>query len=407
MSPTQQHRPPRTVEDVGRAPRSPRAGERAAEAMSGVWGAVQGIVLSFAVVLLLTVVALLGSPGGEGTPWGAASRVAVGLWLLGHGVPVAVGGATVTLVPLGVGALAVFTTYVAAKRSAVPAVPALVGGAGVYVVTTTTLAALGGVAGPRLVLAALAGLVVGGTGVGAGILAQPDAPRLATLAARVPLPGTVRLGLRAGLLAVALLVAASAALVGVWCVAGRATGGDILATLAPGWIGGVVLAVAQLALVPNLVLWAAAWLAGPGFAVGEGTSFAPRGVVDGPLPAVPLLGALPGADWSGPGAAWAPVVVVACGAVAGWFAWRRLEPSLVGWPDVAAVVAGVVLAAGLLVALLEWWAGGAVGAGRLAVVGAHPLVTAALVAAEAGGGAAAVLAAGRTGIRGRLRVRRR
>jgi hypothetical protein len=50
-----------------------------------------------------------------------------------------------------------------------------------------------------------------------------------------------------------------------------------------------------------------------------------------------------------------------------------------------------VLAAGLAVGLLQWWAGGAVGPGRLADVGADPLVVGAVVAAEVGAGAALVL----------------
>lgn len=366
--------------------------------MSGVWAVAQGVVLSFAVVILLAVVALLGAPdaGAERVPWGAASRVAGGLWLLGHGVPVATAGATITIVPLGIGALALFTTYVSAKRSAIPAPAAVVSGTVTYLLVVVAASAAGGVRGAGLALAAIGAVVVGGGGMVVGVLAQPEAPRLGEVAERLlgVLPPVLRLGLRAGFASLALLTGLSAALVAVWLVAGRATADDVLSSLAPGWIGGVVLAVSQLALVPNLVVWASAWVAGPGFAVGQGTTFSPRAVVDGPLPALPLLGALPGPDWTGGRSLWVPAVVVLCGAAGGWFAWRRLEPALVQWPDVAWVLGGLAGAAGLGAAVLQLWAGGAAGAGRLAVVGADPLLTGGVVALEVlVGGAVVVLTA--------------
>jgi hypothetical protein len=61
--------------------------------------------------------------------------------------------------------------------------------------------------------------------------------------------------------------------------------------------------------------------------------------------------------------------------------------------DVAWTVFGAVLAAGGLTVVLQWLAGGSVGAGRLAEVGAQPWLTGALVAAEVGGGVAVVLTA--------------
>jgi hypothetical protein len=383
--------PPRTVEHDPDTP----ANDRLAAVASGAWAVVQGSVLSFAVVLLLTVVAMLGAPDAAGqVPWGAAGRVAGALWLLGHGVPVAAGGGSITLVPLGIGALALFTTYVSAKRSAIPAPAAVVAGAVTYMLLAAGLAVAAGEheAAP-LALAVLGGLAVGGGGVGVGVLAQPEAPRVADVAERFVgfLPPVLRLGVRAGFVSLSLLTGVSALLVAVWVVAGRATADDVATTLAPGWIGGIVLAVAQTALVPNLVLWASAWIAGPGFAVGAGTSFSPRAVVDGPLPALPLLGALPGADWSGPGSLWVPAAVVVCGAAGGWFAWRRLEPALVRWADVGWVLLGTTVTAGLATAALQLWAGGAVGSGRLAQVGADPWVTGTVVALEALLGAALVV----------------
>lgn len=380
---------PRTVEGTSEV--VDRHGARLAPAMSGMWAVLQGVVLSFVFVLLLAVVALLGAPdaGADQVPWVAAGRVAGGLWLLGHGVPVG----DLTIVPLGVGALALFTTYVSAKRSAIAALTSVVTGAGTYLVVVVGGAAAAGVRGAGLALAAVGALVVGGGGMVLGTLAQPEAPRVADVAERTfgALPPVLRLGLRAGAVALAAFTAVSAVLAGIWMLAGRTVSDDVLTALAPSWIGGVVLAVAQVALVPNLVLWASAWIAGPGFAVGAGTSFSTRGVVDGPLPALPLLGALPGPEWSGPLGSASPVVVVLCGALGGWFAWRRLEPAQVRWSDVAWVLGGVAAAAGLATVVLQYWAGGAAGSARLSVIGADPLVTGGLVAAEALVGAALVV----------------
>ncbi|MEN5074003.1 DUF6350 family protein [Isoptericola cucumis] len=410
MSATTGARTARTVEDTRTGPRFGR-GERFAAATSGVWAVLQGVVLSYAVVVLLAVVGVLGVAQGAEGAWTSAFGVATGIWLLGHGIPLAAGAATITLVPVGIGALATFTAYVSVKRSALPTLAAWVGATVGYAVVTAVLTAvtgLGALGVGRVLLGALGGAVVGGLGAALGILVPPDRPAVVAPGGRLDrwVPDVMRLGMQAAAVALALLVAAGGLLTVVWVVAGRATSEDIVGALAPGWVGGVVLAVAQVALLPNLVLWATAWLAGPGFAVGQGTAFAASGTVAGPLPAVPLLGALPGPDWAGSGAVvWGPLLVVGCGVVAGVFAWRRLDPDRVRWADLAWVLAGLVLVAAVVTGLLQWWAGGAVGAGRLSEVGAAPLVVAGVVAGEVGAGAAAALAWAHLGLGDRVRRR--
>lgn len=404
----------------GRLVEEPATGEQGQASLShvlaGVLSAGQALVLSLAVVVLPAMVAyLVGTAAFAGGPDAAADgvrlrsavEVAMGIWLLGHGVPLSTGAVTISLAPLGIAVLALFATYVSAKRFATTSVGAWAAGTVTYALCTTAVAAIAGSApGWSLVAAVPAGLVMGGLGMVLGILARPDAPTVTELGERAEalalrltgadlVPATLRLGLRAGTVAVALLLGGAALLVAVWAVAGRATSSDIIAALEPGWTGGIVFAVAQLALLPNLVLWAASWLAGSGFAVGTATSFTPFGTVSGPLPAIPLLGALPGADWANPVSVWTPVLVVACGVVAGLFAWRRLEPSLVRWSDAGWVLAGTVVATGGLMLLGQWAAAGAGGPGRLAQIGADPLLAAGLVAAEAGGGAAVVLLGGK------------
>lgn len=380
---------------------------------SGVLAALQALALSLAVVVLPGVVAFLASSTGssEGSGWGQSVTIAAGFWLLGHGVPLVASGTTVTLVPLGLTALALFCCFASARRSAHTTLSAWVAGTVTYALATLGVALLAGSAPPwGLAVAVVGGALVGGLGLGAGILARPDAPLVGDLTQRLDgwLPPSVRLGLRGGLLGTSLLAGVSAVVVGAWLVAGRATSGDIVAGLVPGTVGGIVLALAQLAVLPNVVAWAGAWLVGPGFAVGEGSTFAPTGSEPGALPAIPLLGALPGDDWTNPLTPWVPAVVVALGVVAGAFVWRRLRDVTgthpdddVPWLDVGLALGGVALGAGLLVGLVSWLAGGAVGPGRLEVVGADALVVGALAAAEIGGGAALAVLWARLDVLGR------
>ena len=164
-------------------------------------------------------------------------------------------------------------------------------------------------------------------------------------------------------MAVASLVTA------LWILAGRATIGDIVRGLGLDAVGGVVLAVAELAYLPNLVVWALAWLTGAGFAVGEGTHFAPDGVVGGALPAVPMLGALPSSDVVGPATSLVPLVLVGVGAFVGLYIHRRLTPQR--WWDTALACAVAAVCTVLVVALLVTLASGGVGPDRLAEVGAQ------------------------------------
>ncbi|MBD8078280.1 DUF6350 family protein [Cellulosimicrobium arenosum] len=396
----------RTVEGVPPVPPPPPARHRT----SGTVAASQAAALSLAVVVLPAVVAFLASStqSTSDVGWGRAVTVGAGLWLLGHGVPLAATGTTITFVPLGLTALALFCCFACARRSAHTSWRAWGAGAVTYALLTAGVAFLTG-ATPSwgLVAAALGGLVVGGVGLGAGLLARPDAPTVAALASRTDrwLPPAFRLGLRGGAVAVGLLVVACALLTGAWIVAGRATSGDVVTGLAPGVIGGVVLAVAQLAVLPDLMAWAGAWIVGPGFTVGTGSSFTTAGSQSGALPAVPLLGALPGDDWANALTPWAPALVVVLGVVAGAFVWRRASDvargrAQVPWSALALAWLGVVLATGVLVGLAVWAASGAVGPGRLAYVGADALLVGLFAAAEVGGGALLALGAGRFAVLG-------
>ncbi|MRG61102.1 hypothetical protein GE115_14690 [Agromyces sp. CFH 90414] len=199
----------------------------------------------------------------------------------------------------------------------------------------------------------------------------PEAPLAAALAA-------VRIGAGSafGILAVA------AVLVTVLIAVDYATIVGLSQALGAGADGGIAIAIAELALLPNVVVWAASWLLGPGFALGAGSSLSPTGTLLGPVPGLPLAGILP-AEGAALGIVWliVPLVLGFAGATVAW-PWFLRTPGRTAhaWWMPVAVSAAAGLVAGVVLGLLAWWSGGAVGPGRLAVVGPEPLPVAAMAA---------------------------
>jgi hypothetical protein len=188
--------------------------------------------------------------------------------------------------------------------------------------------------------------------------------------------------LRAGIVAAATFVAAGAALVGVSLLVHGSRVTDLSDALAGG-LGGVPVLLLGMLCAPNAVLAGSAYLAGPGFSVGAGTSVSVFGSSLGPVPAFPLLGALP--DGSSPGLpalALAVLTIVGAGVLAGRSAAARVaEPT---WLSAGTVAAGSGLVAGVLLGVVTGLAGGSVGAGRMRVVGASAWRVAAAVTVEVG-----------------------
>ena len=112
------------------------------------------------------------------------------------------------------------------------------------------------------------------------------------------------------------VLALAAVLVAVLIALDYATIAALYQALGAGVDGGIALTVAELALLPNIVIWAAAWLLGPGFAIGTGSLVSTGGTLLGPVPGIPLLGALP-TDTPALGALWL-VVPVLLGFVGAW-----------------------------------------------------------------------------------------
>ena len=172
-----------------------------------------------------------------------------------------------------------------------------------------------------------------------------------------------------------------------------------------GAMGGGVLTVVQLGFLPNLVVFALAWISGAGFALGAGSLAGPLGTAVGPLPSVPVFAALPSGSLDFGFVAL--VVPALAGALAGWWFLREGENHFDEWLSIkirarwftaaaSTLVLGAVIGsvAGLLAAGLAWLASGSAGIGRLTEIGPDPLRTALFVAAEVGIGVVIGYAAG-------------
>lgn len=342
--------------------------------MSGVLAGAQAALLSALVVVmpaLAAYVATSADPTNDGVGWPQSVAVGGVLWLLGHGAIVHAAGATITVVPLGITLLLLFAAFASARRSAHPTRGAWLAGVAGYLGVVGVVVALLGEAGPlgvgpgAVIRTVLGATAVAATGLGLGITRR-GVLREATRPVWTRVPQAVRIAGLAGVMVVAALTAVAAVVVSAWLIARRAAAGDVIDGLGLDTFSGVLLAVAQLAVAPNLVLWVLAWVAGPGFSVGTGTVYSPTEVVSGPLPALPMLGALPVDPAAGP-VRWVPLLVVVAGALAGWWLHRRLDGRAWWQPFAAALGAGV--AAGGIAGILTLLAGGAVGPGRLAEVG--------------------------------------
>ncbi len=369
----------------------------------GVLGGAQAVVGSLLFILVPVIGVWMGS-AATGAHWTEALRVGTSIWLLTHRATINVGSFGFSLVPLGLTVIQVLWCWSAGRRVAVAlhAVPvvgrrrhstaAWVGFVGTYVALAAAIGLLsssdaGRPASAQVIVGALliSGVVAamamlrtaaprGGTGDGAGRLLA-DALRLPVHARRVAAAATV---------AAASWVAASAVLTGVAVLLGTDRITALHEALNPGPVGAAGLVIAQLAYLPTAVVWSGAWLAGPGFAVGTGTSVAPAATVLGPLPAFPLLGALPEPGTTPAWLAAAIAVPVLAGVVAGAHLHRsgRTTPRVVQMPLALAVGAS----AGLIATVLAWFASGPAGPGRMAQVGPSPLLVGAAIAGEVAAG---------------------
>jgi hypothetical protein len=196
--------------------------------------------------------------------------------------------------------------------------------------------------------------------------------------------------LRGGTAAAAIVTAVSAIIATVLIALGYGQLVALYESIHAGVLGGIALTLGQLAFVPNLVVWASSWLLGPGFAIGAGSSVNPLATNLGPVPAIPVLGAVPTGDLA------LGFLGLLVPVVAGFLAGVAIRPALLralgrgssaDRPVLSSVVltgVGVGVVGGVVLGFLAAASGGAAGPGRLQEVGPDALLVGLLAAAELG-----------------------
>jgi Family of unknown function (DUF6350) len=195
----------------------------------------------------------------------------------------------------------------------------------------------------------------------------------------------VRSALRAGAASATAIVTMAALVLVVLVLANYARIITLYESLHSGALGGTALTIGQILFLPNLVVWVAAWLLGPGFAIGTGSSVSPLGTTLGPLPSIPILGVLPQGDLAFGFAGL--VVPVLAGFLAGALVARSLASRIrttgrVVWILGTGLGTGIV--GGVILGLLAWASAGAIGPGRLQHAGPDPVAVGLVAAAEIG-----------------------
>jgi hypothetical protein len=375
--------------------------------VSGAIAASTVTVTGLVILMPLVVAGWIAAPhSGLGLP--GVMRTATGLWLAAHHVAFTLRGVgRIGMLPLGLvllpGALlwragrwivriaeVTRLTELGYATLALAAPYAALCGA-------LALACRSRLATPSLPQAVIAGFLLAASAGGLGG-ARALAPwaRLARL--MPPRTRSVVLG-SAGALAV--LAAAGALLTGASLAMHMTEYRALYASLAPGAVGGALLLLAQLAYVPNAVVWAVCYSLGPGFAFGTATVVAPTGAALGPLPVFPMLAALPASSTAVPG--WVSAGMLAlpyvAGALGGVLLARAAPTPAIEIVPIWGFACGVVT--GVLTGVLAACSGGPLGSGRLAAVG--PSGWQAAVIATLAVGVSAAIAAGAANW---LRVRR-
>lgn len=357
--------------------------------------------ISAAVVSMLTIALpalLVWVASAESTvDWTRALSVGASVWLLANGAPLGSGTATISLTPWLLTAIPLGVAIITARRVLVQIGDvrprrlrrlgglrrdvAVMGAAFTASYTTVGLVValvtsghplhaslLGSVLGAAVVSALAA--VVAVTVEFRGDIGSVAPDLIGGLRARVPVNLLRAIG--PGVWgALAVFGAGLVLTIGV-VVAHLGRIGELYDSLGGDPVGISVLSLGQLLALPNAALWGASWMAGPGFAFGEGTSFTWSHSNPGLLPLIPGLGALPDPGPLAAGLWLVALVPVAAGALVGWRALRAVA-RLSSWQVKARVAALACLVAALTLTLANALAGGSLGAARLSHVGAPPL----------------------------------
>jgi len=352
---------------------------------------------------LVPLTVLWGAQYGFAPDWTIFWRVSADSWMLGHGADLALtldaatvkasglAGAAhpfvVSIAALGFALITVLLARRAGRRIAetqhrlVGEVTALL----VFLLVSWVIALSAGL--PLAKPSVAEGAVLPTLFFALGLLLARSGAGFRSLAARwrPELRATGGAALRGGAAAAAFVVTAAALVVLVLLAGSYAQIITLYENLHSGALGGLALTMAQILFLPNLVIWAASWLVGPGFAIGTGSAVSPLGTELGPIPAIPVFGALPHGSLA---FAFAGLVVpIVAGFLAGVLA-RGARNALVdsahraAWMLATGLGTGVV--GGVVLGILAWASAGAIGPGRLQNVGPDPWAVGLWAALEIG-----------------------
>jgi hypothetical protein len=376
----------------------------------GLFEALQAVLSTALLVALPVFGAGLARSWGDFDPQ-ATSELAAQVWLMIHAAPLNLSeeaeAAWFHLVPLGFTVVPFLLAWRAGRRLAQGAYPLqLWQGLSVFTLAYAG-AAVGitriGVHDPgTTVWAGVAAAALTGVGSLAGCYAEARSAtrmigvdlesRAEELSQRLKWAGAyVWAVMRGGTVAALAAVGLSALLLAGWVSWRWMDVANTYQELDAGISGAIGLTLLHLGLAPNLVLWALAYSTGAGFNFGSGSPVGPLETELGPVPAVPVLAALPDQVYEYSLATL--LLPVLAGVVAGWWLMREGENHFDDWCQlklklrpisltVSTLTLGVLtgaVAGALLIGPL-WLSHISLGMGQLNDVGPHAALTAGLLA---------------------------
>lgn len=190
--------------------------------------------------------------------------------------------------------------------------------------------------------------------------------------------------LRAGTGIVAMLLAISAVMIALLLAVNWITVTRFYEGLQVSVLGGIMVTAGQLAVLPNLVIFGAAWLTGVGFQIGAGSIISPIATNIGPMPIFPIVGAIPAGQLS---FGLIAVAVPLLGAFAATLLIKRHADEVrfefaSAWNAAISLGLAIGFIAAVEMGILAAAASGGFGPGRLQTVGINPLMLMAVVFVE-------------------------
>ncbi|WP_435299482.1 cell division protein PerM [Timonella sp. A28] len=374
--------------------------EGGSTALSGLLTAIQTLIFGMAIIVIPVLVTAVISTTlvDQDFSFGAALKAGLAFWAVAHGSYATVDGTTLTMAPLGLTLLVVAAGVLSVRRSLRVSSAALI----VYSASYTLLiAAASLIATPHLVgltRTIVSTLIIVWLSLYIGLRKREDGH--AFYGIHKQLSGRkewIETSLRGGIITLLTLTILGALASIAWFVLGRDAMSQVLGDWPLDALSGIALGVAQISLVPNLIVWAASWLSGAGFQIGTGTIISPEHVVLGPLPNLPVLAALPQATAP---LAFTITFVVAI-SLCGFFGAQtivRCTETLRWWNIVAAPL--ILTATTVFMwTVLVWLASGAIGPGNLTEFGPELWTSALRIAVLVGIGAGIRVLVGRKEIR--------